>query len=598
MPVPTHSDALLSLLVREERSRLAAAGTTRAIGTGESTDRWVSPLCEIVFLAAVERDALVHVQKAEVPRSEDDLGALEALGRVEVAWRDEDTHDAVVSLGDGAVALLGCRGGACEIVVAARQTAIVAREHARLAAALRSEAVASDKVPLRFWSAGTHCAQSILRSVDAPAWGEIERNYPRPVRAALEGLVAAREPGAGSLILWHGPPGTGKTHAVQALARAWRSWSSVHCVTDPERLLGSPAYLMDVATDPLDDERHHRLVILEDAGELMAASARSEVGQGLSRLLNLTDGLLGQGSAASCSSPPTSRSGACTRLSAGPGAAGRRSTSRRSTPTRRPPGSRCAASSASSGAPRRWPSSTRSPRAASSRRTRARRSASRARSRAERARDVLLRHRAGTEDREAAVALPRPQVDDGRRRAGQRAAVEDEVGGAADALGDRLERARVGAARVVGARLQDRPADAGGGRERLRPRRHAQAERVGVRPAREREAPVRVGQQQRDRAGHERLDRRAGARPELGERRERELGVEEHHRRRLLGPAALEEVQLRDRLAVVGLARQAVDGVGREQGHPADRDAAAERLGVGRRDHRRPTTTRSIPVRS
>jgi ATP-dependent 26S proteasome regulatory subunit len=109
--------------------------------------------------------------------------------------------------------------------------------------------------------------------------------------------MAARRPGAGSLVLWHGAPGTGKTHALQALARAWRSWCSVHCITDPEDLLRNTGYLMDVATrEPAEDEHTDwRLIVLEDAGELMAASARAEIGQGLSRLLNLTDGLLGQG---------------------------------------------------------------------------------------------------------------------------------------------------------------------------------------------------------------------------------------------------------------------------------------------------------------
>jgi len=67
-------------------------------------------------------------------------------------------------------------------------------------------------------------------------------------------------------------------------------------VTDPEALLQGTAYLMDVATRPLDsDAAPWRLIVLEDAGELMAANARSDVGQGLSRVLNLTDGLLGQG---------------------------------------------------------------------------------------------------------------------------------------------------------------------------------------------------------------------------------------------------------------------------------------------------------------
>lgn len=38
-----------------------------------------------------------------------------------------------------------------------------------------------------------------------------------------------------------------------------------------------------------------KLIVLEDSGELRSTTARAEAGQGLSRFLNLTDGLLGQG---------------------------------------------------------------------------------------------------------------------------------------------------------------------------------------------------------------------------------------------------------------------------------------------------------------
>ena len=71
-------------------------------------------------------------------------------------------------------------------------------------------------------------------------------------------------------------------------------------MTDPERFLAGTGYLMSVATADiadLDDQPAPpwRLIVLEDAGELMGASARSHMGQALSRMLNLTDGLLGQG---------------------------------------------------------------------------------------------------------------------------------------------------------------------------------------------------------------------------------------------------------------------------------------------------------------
>jgi SpoVK/Ycf46/Vps4 family AAA+-type ATPase len=43
-----------------------------------------------------------------------------------------------------------------------------------------------------------------------------------------------------------------------------------------------------------DDKRWH-LLVLEDCDELLHADAKARVGQGLSRLLNLTDGMVGQG---------------------------------------------------------------------------------------------------------------------------------------------------------------------------------------------------------------------------------------------------------------------------------------------------------------
>ena len=95
--------------------------------------------------------------------------------------------------------------------------------------------------------------------------------------------------------------------------------------------------------------------------------------------------------------------------------------------------------------------------------------------------------------------------------------------------------------------------------------------------------PAGLGSSSGDGAGQQREQRAGGPRPELGQRREREVEREEHDRRRLVRPAALEHVQALDGLLGVGLAGQAVDRVGREDGDAADRDAALEGLGRRRR---------------
>ncbi len=164
--------------------------------------------------------------------------------------------------------------------------------------AVEPEPPEDDALVLGFWHLALRGgAQRTDRSIAIEPWPSIRANYSSAVASALDRLMRT-EPAtlSGRLLLLHGPPGTGKTTALRAVAHAWRDWCQVDYVLDPEHLLSSPGYLLTATLNERDDDdKKWRLLVLEDCDELIRADAKQGTGQSLARLLNLTDGILGQG---------------------------------------------------------------------------------------------------------------------------------------------------------------------------------------------------------------------------------------------------------------------------------------------------------------
>ncbi|MCB0878763.1 MAG: ATP-binding protein [Thermoleophilia bacterium] len=296
------------------------------------------------FDIAVAGSSLSHVRRAALRVRDVTLEEVEAVCDM--------TAEASVA-GNGQLVVVGPAGvrellevtvhfGSAQIRAAADSPAAADALLERACDALRAEDRPEDpRVPITFWTLSEHGAEPMTRRLHAPRWNEIAPNYLPPVRDALAQIMASPPESAQGIALWRGEPGTGKTTALRALAQEWREHVEVHVIVDPEVFLGERAsYLVEVlfghdVDEPWDDElgsddmpmdlvvgsaggvmpgmqaarlmyAHHagsterrrpraKLIVLEDAGELIAADARVSAGQALSRLLNLTDGMLGQG---------------------------------------------------------------------------------------------------------------------------------------------------------------------------------------------------------------------------------------------------------------------------------------------------------------
>jgi hypothetical protein len=168
------------------------------------------------------------------------------------------------------------------------------------------------KIGITFTFNGPEGPNRTWRGIEANNWETARRNYPAATVTQLEALqsLTPQTKPDGRIVLFYGPPGTGKSSLIRSLAQSWSAWCDVEVIVDPEQLLSTSAYLFSSVLehdsgDDDDDEpsedgneakpKRWRMFVLEDCGELLREDAKERNGQAMARLLNVADGVVGQG---------------------------------------------------------------------------------------------------------------------------------------------------------------------------------------------------------------------------------------------------------------------------------------------------------------
>ena len=134
---------------------------------------------------------------------------------------------------------------------------------------------------------------SKLKALQSTVWETIQNNYSSEIINSVQKLKEIKSfKNRSKLIILNGLPGTGKTYLLRYLLSNWNEWVDSHFIMDFERMLQDTSYLMDIIQKQKDKTL---LLVMEDADDFISISAKTQWGTAISRLLNLIDGMIGQG---------------------------------------------------------------------------------------------------------------------------------------------------------------------------------------------------------------------------------------------------------------------------------------------------------------
>jgi energy-coupling factor transporter ATP-binding protein EcfA2 len=165
------------------------------------------------------------------------------------------------------------------------------------------------KVAIQFTFYDGDSVQTESREIYCPTYQNIRNNYPT-IAPHLDYIINLERPDdIGKFIFWYGPPGTGKSYMIRALSQAYKHKANISYVIDPEQFFHNAFYMQQVitSTDPCiysfeDSENEEleistpiKLFIIEDGLNYIMMDSAHKEGGAISRLLNVTDGMLGEG---------------------------------------------------------------------------------------------------------------------------------------------------------------------------------------------------------------------------------------------------------------------------------------------------------------